>query len=71
MEIGLKRLDIIRTSLSVIRDILNAPEGTCWGKVAAEVREAFSLLDIDIKEVTALHEDISCRIKTIKELETL
>lgn len=71
MEIGLKRLEVIRISLAVMRDVLNAPEGAFLGAMAPEVHQALHALGVDYKEVSALHEDISCRIKTIKDLETL
>lgn len=66
MEIGLRRLELIRVALSVTRDLLCSTADR-----AAYIRGWLASQDIDWSELTSLHEDISCRIKTIKEMETL
>lgn len=72
MEIGLNRLEIIRTALLVTRDLRTIVDttsnellGMLVGRCSATVRY------IDGGELSSLLEDISCRIQTIKEMETL
>lgn len=78
MEIGLRRLELIRAALSVTRDLLtvttNRIRSTDDNKLkesAKYILDHLASLGIEYSELAALHEDISCRIKTIKEMETL
>lgn len=71
MEIGLKRLEIICAALSVTRDLYYLPDENTVARCANYIREFLASQGISSSELTSLHEDISCRIKTIKELETL
>ncbi len=71
MEIGLRRLELIRAALSVTRDLLCSTDDNTAADRAAYIRSYLASHSIDWSELTSLHEDISCRIKTIKEMETL
>lgn len=71
MEIGLRRLELIRAALSVTRDLLCSTDDNTAADRAAYIRGWLASQDIDWSELTSLYEDISCRIKTIKEMETL
>lgn len=72
MEIGLNRLELIRTALLVLRDLHCITKDTT--KEETDLRVAHccaSVLDTDVSELSSLLEDISCRIATIKEMETI
>ena len=71
MEIGLSRLERIRAALSGTRDLLCSTDDNTAADRAAYSRSYLASHSIDWSELTSLHEDISCRIKTIKEMETL
>lgn len=76
MEIGLKRLELVRTALLVLRDLLcitkDATKEAAKEETALRVAHCCaSVLDTDVSELSSLLEDISCRIATIKEMETL
>ena len=71
MEIGLRRLELIRAALSVTRDLLCSTDDNTAADRAAYIRSFLASHSIDWSELTSLHEDISCRIKTIKEMETI
>lgn len=73
MEIGLRRLELIRAALLVLRDLHSITNDTT-NKEETALRVAHccaSVLDTDVSELSSLLEDISCRIATIKEMETL
>lgn len=69
MEIGLNRLRIIREALALARVVKGVSDPaqieTFW--------KAWKFANTGIRydEIASLYEDISCRIKTIKEMETL
>lgn len=74
MEIGLRRLELIRAALLVLRDLHCITNDTTNNKEETALRAAHccaSVLDTDVSELSSLLEDISCRIATIKEMETI
>lgn len=72
MEIGIKRLELIRTALLVLRDLYCISKDTTKEETALRVGHCCaSVLDTDVSELSSLLEDISCRIATIKEMETI
>lgn len=71
MEIGLRRLELIRAALTVTRDLLCSTDDNTAAESIAYIRSYLASQCIGWSELTALREDISCRIKTIKEMETL
>lgn len=71
MEIGIKRLEIIRTALSLMRDVLGAPEDTPIGYWGKDLRQLLAMHGIDYSEIVSLHHDITARLLNIKEMETL
>lgn len=72
MEIGLNRLELIRTALLVLRDLHCITKDTTKEETALHVAHCCaSVLDTDVSELSSLLEDISCRIATIKEMETI
>ena len=72
MEIGLRRLELIRAALLVLRDLHCIMKDTAKEETALRVAHCCaSVLDTDVSEMSSLLEDISCRIATIKEMETL
>lgn len=72
MEIGLRRLELIRAALLVLRDLHCITKDTAKEETALRVAHCCaSVLDTDVSELSSLLEDISCRIATIKEMETL
>lgn len=71
MEIGLRRLELIRAALSVTRDLLYLTDDNKLKESAKYILDHLASLGIEYSELAALLEDISCRIKTIKEMETL
>ena len=72
MEIGLRRLELIRAALLVLRDLHCITNDTAKEETALRVAHCCaSVLDTDVSELSSLLEDISCRIATIKEMETI
>lgn len=69
MEIGLNRLRIIREALALARVVKGVSDPaqieTFWKAWK------FDNTGIRYDEIASLYEDISCRIKTIKEMETI
>lgn len=71
MEIGLRRLELIKAALTVTRTLLCLNDDKSVAESAAYIRDYLSSQCVGWSELTSLREDISCRIKTIKEMETL
>ena len=71
MEIGLRRLELIRAALLVLRDLHCITNDTTNKEALRVAHCCASVLDTDVSELSSLLEDISCRIATIKEMETI
>lgn len=69
MEIGLRRLEIISEALALARAVKGLDDPAQVDMFIMTWRRAHN--GTGYEEIASLHEDISCRIKTIKEMETL
>lgn len=69
MEIGLRRLEILREALALARVIKFYDDHAQTETFVMNWKLVNTGIGDD--EIASLHEDISCRIATIKEMETI